>query len=678
VVHPGRRDPSRLDFRLFCETYFPETFYDPWSDDQLRVIAKIERAILHGGLFAFAMSRGDGKTTLCEAACMWALLYGHRAFIVLIGADEKKHVPEMRDSIAMELETNDLLLEDFPEVCYPIRCLDRITQRGKGQMYQGKHTYIEFGEREIILPTIPGSPASGGLIRITGITGRIRGMKYKRRDGRAVRPDLVVLDDPQTDESARSLTQNVARVRVLTRAILGLAGPGKTIAGFMPCTVIARDDMADEMLNREKHPDWQGERFKMLYEPPVNEKLWADYDIVRREELKADRTLDEATKFYKARMQTCGLPLNHVRPCAQCKRFAECMDAGARISWPARFNPDEVSAVQHAMDHKLKDPYGFAAEYQNEPQDETGLQAMLTADQIAAKLNGMPRRTVPSDAAHLTAYIDVMDKALYYVVCAWGDEFTGYVVDYGTFPEQYEGYFASADIRRTLGRAFPGAGLEGRIYAGLEALSNKLLGAQWPRDGGGVIRMDRCMVDANWGQSTAVVYQFCRQSRYAALIRASHGKGLKAGDRPFAEWKKGPEVVADGYNWRWTKGDKKRPIPHMLYDTNIWKSFVHERLVVAMGDRGCLSIFGAQASEHRLFADHLVAESPVRTQGRGRELDEWTWKPHHPDNHWLDCLVGAAVAGSTVGVKMIGHDTRDPRRQKVSFAEQQRRARIKR
>jgi len=32
------------------------------------------------------------------------------------------------------------------------------------------------------------------------------------------------------------------------------------------------------------------------------------------------------------------------------------------------------------------------------------------------------------------------------------------------------------------------------------------------RDDGAMMRIGRCLIDANWGQSTDVVYQFCRQS----------------------------------------------------------------------------------------------------------------------------------------------------------------------
>ena len=95
------------------------------------------------------------------------------------------------------------------------------------------------------------------------------------------RPDLVILDDPQTDDSAGSLAQNRARLRVVAKAVLGLAGPKKQIAALMPCTVIFPADMADQILDAKKHPRWNGERFKMVYAFPVNtERFWLTAEVM--------------------------------------------------------------------------------------------------------------------------------------------------------------------------------------------------------------------------------------------------------------------------------------------------------------------------------------------------------------------------------------------------------------
>lgn len=109
-----------------------------------------------------------------------------------------------------------------------------------------------------------------------------------------------------------------------------------------------------------------------------------------------------------------------------------------------------------------------------------------------------------------------------------------------------------------------------------------------------------------------------------------------------------------GWNWRIPAATNERPIQHVTFDSNFWKSFIQARLAVPQGDRGGLSLFGSSESQHRLLAEHLTAEYRVPTSGRGRTVDEWKVRPGQPDNHWLDCLVGAAVAASIEGVSLLG------------------------
>ena len=131
---------------------------------------------------------------------------------------------------------------------------------------------------------------------------------------------------------------------------------------------------------------------------------------------------------------------------------------------------------------------------------------------------------VPIGASHLTMFIAVQGMLLFHAVVAWEDDFTGYVVDYGAWPDQQRSVFTLRDTQRTPARAAPGAGLEGAIYAGLEALTEEYLNREWRRDAGAMMRIERCLIDANWGTSTDVVYQFCRQSAHAGLIMPSHGR----------------------------------------------------------------------------------------------------------------------------------------------------------
>src|SRR5262245_21223 len=182
VESQERKDAGERDFRFFCETYFPDTFTLDWSADHLEVIRQIETSVLQGGLFATAMPRGSGKTSLCEVACIWSVVYGHREFVALIGADDG-HACRLLASIKTDLETNDYLDADFPEVTEPIRRLEGIVNRCAGQLFEKERTLIGWRANRIIMPTMPKSKASGSILMTAGITASFRGMKHKRPDG---------------------------------------------------------------------------------------------------------------------------------------------------------------------------------------------------------------------------------------------------------------------------------------------------------------------------------------------------------------------------------------------------------------------------------------------------------------------------------------------------------------
>lgn len=397
----------------------------------------------------------------------------------------------------------------------------------------------------------------------------------------------------------------------------------------------------------------------MVYAFPKNETLWRRYAEIRAESFCAGDEGRAATEFYR--------------------QHRDEMDLGAQVAWAERFNPDELSALQHAMNLKLQDEAAFHAEYQNQPLPEVHAdEGLLTADQIAAKTNGMVKWAIPIACQYLTMFIDVQQNLLYYAVVAWEENFNGYVIEYSAFPDQKRPYFTLRDARLTLGLATKEAGVEGAIYAGLKAVTEAILGHSFRRDDGAELKIGRCLIDANWGTSTDVVYQFCRQSLHSAILTPSHGRFVGASSRPFSEYRKSPGEQL-GLNWFIPNVTGKRAIRHVLFDANYWKSFVHARLKVPMGDRGCLSLYGQEPNQHRLLSEHLTAEYRVKTTGRGRTVDEWKIRPERPDNHWLDCLVGASVAASMQGASLEETGpARPPKKKRLSLSEMQSEAHARR
>lgn len=650
---PERKDPKlredcRFNFKLFCEKLFPETFSKAWSKDHLDAIAKIEDATLRGALFALAMPRGSGKTSLVEIAVIWALLYGHRQFVMLIGSIDEAAV-KMLDSIKFEFENNDLLYDLFPEVCHPIRALDGTMQKANSQLLDDKRTEITWKGDEIVLPKVEGSQCSGSIINVAGITGNIRGRKIKSPTGKPLRPDLVILDDPQTDESAKSVKQNGDRLETITGAVLGLAGPGEKIAGFMPCTVIKPGDMVDTILNKKLYPQWRGQRTQMVVKFPDNMKLWEEYETIYGQSFEEHGDFRNATEFYK--------------------KNREEMDAGAVVSWEARFNHDEISALQNAMNIKIDDEYAFWAEYQNDPKDRAmeGV-VMITANEICEKKNGLPRFEIPVECDYITVGIDVQKKALYYVVMAWESNGTCYLIDYGTFPDQRSHYFTLDEIKKTYLDKSTG-GYESDLYKALQEMVPAIMNREFVRNDGVIMKVDQMLIDANWEKSKDTIYKYCRASPFGNNVFPSHGRYYGAAKKPMSESprKKGEKR---GLNWILTYPKTAQTVRYIYFDANFWKSFVHERLNTDMGGRGCLSLFGKDTRPLRMFADHMVAEFYIQTEGRDRKLDEWTLRVGQKENHFFDgailCSVGASMRGVAIEKRRTAPKPKEKSKRKMS------------
>jgi hypothetical protein len=645
VADPARKERGSKSLEFFLRAYLGKRFYLPWSEDHIKAIDKTQRAILSGiaELFAWAMPRGGGKTSIVVGAALWALLYFPQMFLLLLAATDDL-AKNLLSSIKAELETNTVLAADFPEVCYPVSKLDGIANRAQAQLYRKERTRLKWGSDEIIFPSIPGSVCAGTIVRVAGITGAFRGASFTRSDGSTVRPRVVILDDPQTDEVAKGFNQVDKLEAIINGAVLGLAGPNETVTVLMPCTVIAPDDLSDRFLDREKNPIWQGERAKMIYGWPAHEDLWDQYAKIRGDALRAGLDQTEATTFYRA------------------NRAA--MDDGAAAAWPVRKLPDDLSAIQHAMNLFYKiGRRAFFSEYQNDPIPEDKKDALaLTVELTASKANGMPRGLVPLESTRLVAFIDVQKELLFYVVAAVDGAFGGHVCDYGTYPDQKREVFSKSDVRRTLMLAEKANRWEEGVRRGLDAIASLIIGHKWTRDGGGVATIQRSLVDAHWGDSTEIVKNFCRSSVHSSVLTPSYGLGITAGKLPINDKPVKPGERA-GLNWRMPI-PKPGQVRHITFDANFWKSFAAARLMQAERTSGNWTIWGSP-EDHPLLCRHWTSEYPTPTEGRGRKVTEWSLRPDRPDNDWWDGLVGCMVAASMEGAALAEMPNGDPAKPRV-------------
>ena len=430
-------------------------------------------------------------------------------------------------------------------------------------------------------------------------------------------------------------------------------GPGKRPAGFAAMTVIEPGDLADKMLDQDESPRWGGQRCKMLYAMPKNEAAWEKYGDIRRQCQRAKSGFERLNKYYLANQ-------------------AE-LEAGAEVAWPERKEDDELTGLQHAMNLALDDWRAFQAEYQNDPErDDDGLER-LTADDVAGKLNGLGRYIVARAREKITAAIDVHDHLLYYEVVAWSQGFIGDVIDYGTWPKQQSRYFQMRKARVKLIDVAPdGADINGAILHGLMELTGELLTKQFVREDGEAMHID--MVGIDRGYKPKLVTECIARSPHAARMRPVRGDGITAAMKPMDEYSDVDGALV-GDHWRMDPVKKRGQIRYIHADVNYWKSFSHRCLATPLATPGCVSFWGSKDDAHRMWAEHIAeSEYFVRTEGRGRTVDQWDRFSNQPDNHGFDTHVYNHVLASFLGIveattSKMRRKGRKPRRRgrKVSY-----------
>ena len=545
----------------------------------------MERAVLKGGRYLDLQPRGYCKSTRSENATLWMTLYDHRKYVIFLGANS-----EMADmaieSIKMELAENDLLYEDFPEVCHAIRALENKSQRCKSQTFGAKEsrdangkkvvtpgelTHIEWTADRIVFPTILGK--GGQIITTAGLLSASRGSRHKRPDGTQARPDFAVIDDPQTDESAISPTLTAKRMRILQRGVMQLGGHGNKMSAAINATVIEPNDMVDELSDPIKHPEWPTVRTSGLVSLPSSEaieKHWmGEYRRIRGKYDSSDPEGPEnakkaATAYYKKHRKE--------------------MDEGAKEEWKhIPLEDDEISPIQHAMNVWVDDGEGaFWSEVMNKPlRPQVASPLDLTREVLSERINGHPRRIVPEGRSHLVFHIDVHDELLYWSVAATAQDFTCDVIDYGTWPEQQSSWFTLSNAKTTLPKKYKGQPTDKAIEMGVADCILLIMDSYWSYADGTACSVSTGLVDA--GYKPTQVANAIRRLRFPRVYTC-RGIGSGPTEKPMTEYDVSPKHAfragPDPRSPRWFFPRKERDgeIMRANFDANFWKDVVASRL----------------------------------------------------------------------------------------------------
>lgn len=658
VKNPQRRLRACSDPFLFLETYFAERFYDSWTDDRRLMIEQIRYRARYGGDKAIAAPRGEGKTTLAECEVgVDAIVQGMLKYPVIIAASGPM-AENILSNIKIEYECNDLLIEDFPEVCGPVVALEGANQRAKMQTYRGEQTRMKWSQGAITFPTVKlswcpkcfypepkkrtgraktafecpkcgerynewKSAASGSMIDARGMDGSFRGLRKGSQ-----RPDFVLIDDPETEESARSAKQIEDRERTIDNAIGGLGTTRKPVARLMLTTIQNTQCLSAKYTDRHQKPSWDGDRLSIVRRWPERKDLWEKYIEIRKtgmQEEVPDKLGRKAHQYF-------------------IDNYDE-MIRGCIVSNPERYDNSiledgtqrEIHTIQHIHNAASDKSWDYVFnELQNDPQEVDGenvLQMSVgiitgTHSAYRGRLNGLDPGFIPEGTKHVTAFIDVQHDRLYYEVVAWMKGSQRAIVDYGDY---------GSDIGR-------GMTLQDATIERIISLKNAWNHTPYKKHDGTTQVPDFTLVDSGDGVVTTAVYSACFQTGFMPS-KGSHRFNKPKEDKS----NRGPDAwyisrIRHGSGYIKLLVFSTEPFRHRCRD-----SWLQEPSTTTLGSA---FLFGDNPSFHRPFGEHLSVVYDRSWDDKKGWKESWL-EPRRHD--WWDCDYGNFAAES---VLTISEETR--------------------
>lgn len=590
-ISPRRRRAEK-SLKAFCKTYLRHMFPLPSSPDQEESITKIERATLSGGSYAQAAPRGDGKTQRSKAGVLWAALSGHAHYIAAIAATGKLG-KRLIVEVTQELADNELLREDYPDICKPIREAFSRPNRAKYLTVNGMPSRMECTTTKLVFPSVAGMPGNnaGCVIEGSGLLEASRGLRHTTPDGRTLRPELLIIDDFQTRQSAKSQSQCYERLNIIQAGLKKMAAPDKALACIVNCTVIVAGDAADQLLDNEAHPEFHGTRRQMVYEWPTRQDLWDQYAEMRREGMRRGDDGHEATRFYR--------------------RHRKAMDAGSRVGWIHRKRPGELSAIQCAYNIRIDDGEdAFQAECQNNPTSVSQSQYEITPQIITSRISGFQRLTAPHDVFAVCAAFDTNYVGLNWVILAGTSMGTVYNVAWGKYPE---GKNLIEKNRAT------GFDTQKAIFDAGATLIDKL-NSTVVMCGTKARNIDLALPDCGFEMDT--IFSLCGSRRLPMRVIPVRGS-------PSQKYRIQKDCRRYGEAWHLATWERKGQV--VVIDDDYWKEATQRAFLATPGTPGSISLYQStdpsqSAKEHRRYGDELCGERLVE-HIRGQTTDFYKWVP---------------------------------------------------
>lgn len=312
-----RKELGRRSIKWFIKLYFPDEFTLSFAPIHLEMISDIqeimERQLLgrSGVKLVKAIPRGHAKSTFyARVMPLHGLLYDWSKLTVLLGNNDDA-AKRLVVNIRRELETNELIKEDFPTI--------------KGKQWGNERLESE----------------TGSAIVSFGIgSGSIRGVSNPTR------PTLIIGDDIDDDRSVRSAVELAANKDWFDKSVLYLGDNVTFTTSFVIIgTVIRNTSLLKYIIDS---PDFEATIERSVKSFAVNVQLWEQWEeqilTLARENIAPKEP--EQDTFYQENKEK--------------------MLEGTVMLW------DRPDAYYRAMISKLRNEKAFWSELQNNPKDSDG------------------------------------------------------------------------------------------------------------------------------------------------------------------------------------------------------------------------------------------------------------------------------------------------------------------
>ncbi len=244
-----RREMGQKSFRYFATAYFKDYTKLAFAGFHLKMIDYLEKMTFERSKkVAWAAPRGNAKSSIVTTMyVVWCICYKHEPCIVIF-SETKGQSEKLISQIKDALTSNELLREDFPDVCEPPN--------------------PRWRSDEIV--------TKNGVNVVTSSTGhRIRGIRFKHN-----RPGLIILDDVETKENTRTQESRDKIHDWFSRVVLNLGS--KNTNYVVIGTVLHIDSLLAKLTLGEEFPGFDTGIFKSIIKFADRQDLWEIWSQIYR------------------------------------------------------------------------------------------------------------------------------------------------------------------------------------------------------------------------------------------------------------------------------------------------------------------------------------------------------------------------------------------------------------